>query len=129
MQNTRINVIISTNTNINGGIDMKKIIIAGIVAGSMLFGSVAGATVTSLMNEKEALKHVYKEKFEQFNEDFTLGDLAVYEEGKVVKLDAEAKEYFETKKEEYKKKKYEQVDKDYEQAHKEVMNEIDNLFK
>jgi hypothetical protein len=108
---------------------MKKTIIAGVVALSLTFGGVAGASVTKLMYSKEGLKENYTERFEAFAEEFVLGELRSYEEDKVAKLEQESEAYFESKKEDYKESKKAAIDADYEKAREDVQKHIDNLFK
>ncbi|WP_137743297.1 hypothetical protein [Robertmurraya siralis] len=107
---------------------MKKLIIASSIVLSLLFGTVVGASVSDLLNAKEALKENYKKEFEQFAEDFYFNDLQFYQEEKVEKLESESRKYFDSKKEEYKKKQYEKLDKEYEKTYEEMKKYIDELL-
>ena len=106
----------------------KSVLITAALSASLLFGGVAGASVTQIIHSKEGLKDSYSEKAELDMENFILYDLRAYEEEKVVQLEEESDAYYEAKLKEYKESQRSAVEGRYEEAKEEVFGYIDKLF-
>jgi gas vesicle protein len=106
---------------------MKKLLTVAVLTGTLMFGGIVGASVTTLIYTKEGLKDEYTEEFNKFIEDLSI-ELREYEEEKVGQLEKESRQYFEAKKQQYRQAKIKQIDEDYQKAHDEVFSHIDKLF-